>query len=186
MVALSPDLPAQRFLLVPDLGLDQVVVYRFDAAKGTLAPNDPPPLSRPADRPMPSGVRQGRGFLWRSGEIRSPWSTATTPRTPRASHCRRSPCCRLISPAPRAAPKSPSLAKFLYASNRGHDSIAVFRIDAAKGTLNASIARRFRARRRVTSPSIRQAPSCWRWRVRTRKNHPLPYRSHRRSADSGR
>src|SRR5262249_2521752 len=27
--------------------------------------------------------------------------------------------------------------KFLYASNRGHDSIAVFRIDGAKGTLIA-------------------------------------------------
>ena len=27
--------------------------------------------------------------------------------------------------------------KFLYTSNRGHDSIAIFRIDAAKGTLTA-------------------------------------------------
>ena len=31
-----------RFALNTDLGLDQVLVYRFDAAKGTLAGNDPP------------------------------------------------------------------------------------------------------------------------------------------------
>ena len=31
-----------RFALNTDLGLDQVLVYRFDAAKGTLAANDPP------------------------------------------------------------------------------------------------------------------------------------------------
>jgi 6-phosphogluconolactonase len=29
-------------------------------------------------------------------------------------------------------------AKFLYASNRGHDSIAIFKVDAAKGTLTAA------------------------------------------------
>jgi 6-phosphogluconolactonase len=34
--------PDNRYLLVPDLGLDQVLVYRFNAAKGTIAPNDPP------------------------------------------------------------------------------------------------------------------------------------------------
>ena len=38
-IILSPD---NRFALVSDLGLDKVLVYRFDAAKGTLAPNDPP------------------------------------------------------------------------------------------------------------------------------------------------
>ncbi|MGA2154769.1 MAG: lactonase family protein, partial [Bryobacteraceae bacterium] len=34
--------PDNRYLLVPDLGLDQILVYRFDASKGTIAPNDPP------------------------------------------------------------------------------------------------------------------------------------------------
>src|SRR5271157_3328390 len=37
-VTQSPD---GRFLLVEDLGLDEVLVYRFDAAKGTLTANDP-------------------------------------------------------------------------------------------------------------------------------------------------
>src|SRR5262245_4907957 len=38
-VNLSAD---NRFMIATDLGLDQAVVYRFDAAKGTLTPNDPP------------------------------------------------------------------------------------------------------------------------------------------------
>jgi 6-phosphogluconolactonase len=38
-VVLSPD---NRFVFVPDLGLDQVLSYRLDPAQGTLTPNDPP------------------------------------------------------------------------------------------------------------------------------------------------
>ena len=37
----TPD-PSGRFLYVPDLGLDQVLVYRIDAAAGTIAPATPP------------------------------------------------------------------------------------------------------------------------------------------------
>src|SRR5688572_21807155 len=33
---------AAKSLPDADLGMDKVLVYRFDAAKGTLAPNDPP------------------------------------------------------------------------------------------------------------------------------------------------
>src|SRR5271169_1075111 len=38
-VEVSPD---NRFVFVSDLGLDEILSYRFDAAKGTLNPNDPP------------------------------------------------------------------------------------------------------------------------------------------------
>ena len=33
---------ANRFAIAADLGLDKLLVYRFDPAKGTLTPNDPP------------------------------------------------------------------------------------------------------------------------------------------------
>ena len=33
--------PGNRFALAADLGLDKLLVYRFDAAKGSLAANDP-------------------------------------------------------------------------------------------------------------------------------------------------
>ena len=38
-IDLSPD---NRFAIVDDLGLDELLVYKFDSAKGSLTPNDPP------------------------------------------------------------------------------------------------------------------------------------------------
>ena len=38
---IHPD-PSNRYALVCDLGLDKVLVYRLDAAKASLTPNDPP------------------------------------------------------------------------------------------------------------------------------------------------
>src|SRR5262249_50689891 len=37
--------PANRFAFVADLGLDKVMIYKFDAEKGTLTPNEPPSVS---------------------------------------------------------------------------------------------------------------------------------------------
>src|SRR5207249_9695727 len=39
--------PSGRFVLHADLGLDQIFVWKFDATKGTLTPNDPPAVSLP-------------------------------------------------------------------------------------------------------------------------------------------
>src|SRR5262245_24525847 len=36
---------ANRFAFVADLGLDKILIYKFDAAKGSLAANDPPDAS---------------------------------------------------------------------------------------------------------------------------------------------
>ena len=38
-IDLSPD---GRFAMVDDLGLDELLVYKFDSTKGSLTPNDPP------------------------------------------------------------------------------------------------------------------------------------------------
>ena len=37
--------PTNRFVFVPDLGLDKVLAYRFDSAAGTLAANHPRDLA---------------------------------------------------------------------------------------------------------------------------------------------
>src|SRR5439155_9482247 len=39
--------PSGRFVLHMDLGLDKIFVWKFDATKGTLSPNDPPAVSLP-------------------------------------------------------------------------------------------------------------------------------------------
>jgi 6-phosphogluconolactonase len=49
MALISPD---NRFLFVPDLGLDRVVAYRFDPAKGGLTANTPPFWKTEPGRPL--------------------------------------------------------------------------------------------------------------------------------------
>jgi 6-phosphogluconolactonase len=39
--------PSGRFVLHVDLGLDQILIWRFDAERGLLTPNDPPSVSLP-------------------------------------------------------------------------------------------------------------------------------------------
>ena len=87
--------PTNRFVLVGDLGLDKVSVYRFNARDGSMQPNEPPFVQVPPG----SGPR----------------------------HLTFHPNCAEIRMRPDG--------KFLYASNRGHDSLAVFAIDAKTGRL---------------------------------------------------
>jgi len=135
-INLSPD---NRFAIVADLGLDRVYVYRFDPRAGTLAPNDPPFVDAPAG----AGARHlsfhpnGR-FAWLIEESGSSiktleWDHAKgvflplgTVRTiPEDFHGENGTAEILVHPG----------GKFLYGSNRGYDSIAVFAIDAATGGL---------------------------------------------------
>ncbi len=138
MAAPSPD---GKFLLVPDLGLDRVVVYRFDAAKGALTPNDPPFLQTDAGfGPRHLAFGKGARYIYVVGEL------AASVAVYRYDAARGSgEALQTISmlPAGYSGAKSgaeiaidPS-GRYLLASNRGHDSIAVFRIDAATGKLTA-------------------------------------------------
>lgn len=131
--------PSNRFALVADLGLDELFVYRFDAQKGSLAPNDPPYV-----RVAPgSGARHARfhpngrwvylineiastviAFNWDpdAGRLAPFQSVSTLPETFKG----KSACAEMeLHPNGR----------FLYASNRGDDSLAVFAIDPATGRL---------------------------------------------------
>ena len=38
---------ANKYAIVADLGADKVLIYKFDAAKGTLTPNEPPSMATP-------------------------------------------------------------------------------------------------------------------------------------------
>jgi 6-phosphogluconolactonase len=135
-VVLSPD---NRFLFVPDLGMDQIKIYRVDAEKGTFAPNDPPFATVKAGL-GPRHLTFGRGakFAYVVCEMGSsvavfsydPAKGALTP-------------LETISNLPSgftgvdnsAEIEADRSGRFLYASNRGNDSITVFAIDPSKGTL---------------------------------------------------
>jgi len=131
--------PTNRFVLVANLGLDKLFVYRFDVKDGSLAPNDPPfAKSAPG-----SGARHvefhpnGRWvylitemgstimlFDWDSkrGALAEVQTVSTLPPDFHGT----SACAEV-----RVHPSG----KFVYASNRGRDSIAVFSVDPKTGRL---------------------------------------------------
>ena len=136
----SIDLSADnRFALVDDLGLDELLVYRFDSTTGSLTPNDPRFAKLDAGAgPRHFAFHPGGNFAYVVSELAS---AVTVFSYDEATGSLRS--LQTISTLPKAftgrnddaeIQVHPS-GKFLYASNRGHDSIAVFTIDPLKGTL---------------------------------------------------
>jgi len=133
--------PDGRFLLAADLGLDQILVYRIDPEKGSIVPHDPP-FARlaPGSGPRHMAFSQDGRFAYVLGEM---LATVTAFRYDAAGGRLEEIETVPISPADYAGPKSGAEiavhpnGRFLYASNRGDSTIALFRMDAAKGTLTA-------------------------------------------------
>jgi 6-phosphogluconolactonase len=131
--------PDNRFAFVADLGLDKVMIYKLDADKGTITVNDPAfakvkPGAGPrhfafgADGRYAYVINELHGTITAfayepaSGTLTETQTITTLP----DDFAGRSSCAEV-----RVHPSG----RFLYGSNRGHDSIAVYRIDRAKGTL---------------------------------------------------
>ena len=134
-VTQSPD---GRFLLVEDLGLDEVLVYRFDASKGTLIPNNPPFAKlAPGTGPRHLAFSGDARFAYVLGEM---FYNVTAFRYDASRGSLEQFQTVPMLPAPVKGNSGAEIAvhpngKFLYASNRGADSIAVFGVDPIKGTL---------------------------------------------------
>jgi 6-phosphogluconolactonase len=131
--------PANRFALACDLGLDQVLVYRLDPAKAALVPNDPPFAAiNPGSGPRHLAFHPSGRFVFLINEM-----SATL--TAFAYDAKRGALKELqtVSTLPEKFADDKSGAevqvhpsgKFVYGSNRGHDSIAVFAFDARNGQL---------------------------------------------------
>jgi 6-phosphogluconolactonase len=137
-VVLSPD---NRFLFVPDLGTDQIKIYRVDAAKGTFTPNDPPFATVKAGY-GPRHFTFGRGAKFAYAVCEMGSSVAVFSYDPAKGSL--TPV-QTISNLPsdfKGVNNSAEIevdrsGRFLYASNRGNDSITVFAIDPEKGTLTS-------------------------------------------------
>ena len=133
-VVLSPD---NRFAFVPDLGLDSVMIYRFDPAKGSLTPHDPPfAKTAPGSGPRHMAFHpKGRfayviceisntvtAFSYNAGKgVFTELQTATT--LPKDFTGNSSTAEIEVHPNGR----------FLYGSNRGHNSIAVYSLTPPRG-----------------------------------------------------
>lgn len=128
-VYLSAD---NRFLLVPDLGLDQVLVFRLDPANATITPNDPPfGKVAPGLGPRHLAFHPGGKYVYVINEMGSR-VTAFDYDAARGALQE----LQTISTLPKdftgednsAEIEVDTAGRFLYASNRGHDSITVFSI----------------------------------------------------------
>lgn len=128
---------AERFAFSPDLGADRIFVYRFDAAKGTLEPHGAAPLD-PGSGPRHAAFHPNGKYLYAINELLS----TVTAFSYDAEKGALAPLQTI-----RALPEgfsgkswtaevavSPD-GRFVYGSNRGDDSLAVFRVDAATGRL---------------------------------------------------
>jgi 6-phosphogluconolactonase len=133
---------ANRFAFVADLGLDEVLVYRFDSAKGSLVPNDPPAAKvAPGAGPRHFALHPSGKYAYVINEMAST-VTGFTYDADRGTLQE----LQSITTLPAGFSGNTSTAevvvhpsgKFLYGSNRGHDSLAIFTINAATGKLTAA------------------------------------------------
>lgn len=124
-----------RFAVVADLGLDEVLVYKFDPNSGTITPNEPPftkvaPGSGPRHFAFHPKGRNAyvineialtvTAFKWdaKKGVLTETQTISTLPPGFNGSRRGLSTAEVVVHPS----------GKFVYGSNRGHDTIAVFQV----------------------------------------------------------
>ena len=135
-VVLSED---NSHLFVPDLGMDKVVVYQINAETGELTVNDPPAAElAPGAGPRHMAFHPGGRQAYVIGEIDSTITTFDFDPATAAFTSK-----QVVSTLPEGFDEDTSTAEieisadgnFVYGSNRGHDSIAVFGVDPEDKTL---------------------------------------------------
>jgi 6-phosphogluconolactonase len=130
--------PDNRFVIVADLGLDQLLVYRFDEARGTLGSDPQIVRAVPGAGPRHLVFDATGRHLYVINEMQSSVVAYAYDAANGALGE-----LQIVSALPKGFPRTSEAAeiemhssgKFLFASNRGDDSIAVFAINPKDGTL---------------------------------------------------
>ncbi|MDF2959676.1 MAG: hypothetical protein K0S39_1411 [Paenibacillus sp.] len=131
--------PSDQFAVVPDLGLDKIMVYRLDREQGKLRPHDEVHLT-PGSGPRHLAFHPVLAYAYVIQELSSTITVLSFDRQtgklepvqivntlPDAYDGPENSCAEVqISPC----------GTYLYGSNRGHDSIVVFLIDQESGMLS--------------------------------------------------
>lgn len=132
---------ASKFALAADLGTDEVRVYKLDLEHAALTPHEPASLrGTPGAGPRHMAWHPARRHLYVINELDNTiltcaWDSQAGTLEP----------LQTIGTLPEGVVSSSSTTaevtvhptgKFVYGSNRGHDSIAVFGVDAQTGTLH--------------------------------------------------
>jgi 6-phosphogluconolactonase len=128
-----------KFAYVPDLGLDKVLIYTFEPEKGSLTPNDPPAINlEPGSGPRHFAFHPAGGFAYVINEMAN-----TIVVFKHDADIGALETLQTISTLPNDFAGSNTTAeifvhpngRFVYGSNRGHDSIAVFAVEEGSGKL---------------------------------------------------
>jgi 6-phosphogluconolactonase (cycloisomerase 2 family) len=130
--------PSGRFVVVPDLGLDRIFVFRFDPSRGMLTEASTI-NGRPTSGPRHVVFHPTRPIMWIINELDSTMTTcqwdgergALNPvqviSTLHTNFTGNSTAAEIA-----VAPSG----NFLYASNRGEDDIAIYAVDQNTGSLS--------------------------------------------------
>jgi 6-phosphogluconolactonase len=130
---------ANRFAFVPDLGLDKLMVYKFHPERGTLEPNEVPWIKmKPGAGPRHMAFHPSGKFAYLINELDCTVAALSydgargtfkglqiIPTLPEDFHGESTCGDVQVSPS----------GEFVYASNRGHDSIVIYKIDQRTGEL---------------------------------------------------
>jgi len=133
--------PANRYAYVADLGLDKIMVYQFDSSEGKLIGNGIPWARLPdGSGPRHFAIHPNERYAYVVNELDS---TVTLLSYDYASGALRA--VQAVSALPEGWNGVTIAAdihilpsgRYLYSSNRGHDSITIFYIEEHSGTLRA-------------------------------------------------
>jgi 6-phosphogluconolactonase len=130
---------SNRYLFVPDLGIDKVLIYRFDPATSGLKPNKPASFATaPGAGPRHMAFSPDEKHAYVINELdntvaAASYDASTGSLTSIASY----PTLPddFTGQNTTAEIEVHASGKFVYASNRGHDSIVVYGRDPASGKL---------------------------------------------------
>ena len=138
--SINPD-RAGRFAFAADLGLDKILIYQIDAAAGTLKANDPAFAATPAGGgPRHFAFHPTGRFAYVCNEMTSS-VTAFSYDADKGALTEMHTISTLPEPVKGNSTAEiqvhPS-GRFVYCSNRGHDSLAIFSVDPQSGKLTAA------------------------------------------------
>lgn len=130
-----------RYAFAADLGIDRLMIYKFDSATGVLTPNAAQPFfqTKPGAGPRHFEFHPAGRFLYLINELNLSITALafdpekgllseiqTVPTLPPGARTARATCADIhLSPD----------GKFVYGSNRGHNSIVCYAVDQTDGRL---------------------------------------------------
>lgn len=128
-----------KFAYAADLGIDRIMIYEFEAGKHTLSPaTQPAALVTPGGGPRHFAIHPSGKFAWTNNEMsmvvtgfsRNPdngslYAIQEISTVPAGYDGRKSTAECLVHPS----------GSFLYVSNRGHETITVYKVDQETGLL---------------------------------------------------